>query len=81
MRELVPYANLLIFKRLHGALELSWFILWMGFLRTESICLGFASNVKFKLHIIDHNSSKNQINDIKIILDKSNLNLTMYFKS
>ena len=34
----------------------------------------FFKNVKFKLHIIDHNSSKNQINDIKIILDKSNLN-------
>ena len=34
----------------------------------------FFKNVKFKVHIIDHNSSKNQINDIKIILDKSNLN-------
>ena len=34
----------------------------------------FFKNVKFKIHIIDHNSSKNQINDIKIILDKSNLN-------
>mgnify|MGYP001283280586 FL=1 len=33
----------------------------------------FFKNVKFKVHIIDHNSSKNQINDIKIILDKSNL--------
>ena len=31
-------------------------------------------NVKFKVHIIDHNSSKNQINDIKIILEQSNLN-------
>ena len=34
----------------------------------------FFKDVKFKIHIIDHNSSKNQINDIKIILDKSNLN-------
>ena len=34
----------------------------------------FFKYVKFKIHIIDHNSSKNQINDIKIILDKSNLN-------
>ena len=34
----------------------------------------FFKDVKFKVHIIDHNSSKNQINDIKIILDKSNLN-------
>ena len=34
----------------------------------------FFKDVKFKLHIIDHNSSKNQINDIKIILEKSNLN-------
>ncbi len=34
----------------------------------------FFKNVKFKVHIIDHNSSKNQINDIKIILDNSNLN-------
>ncbi len=34
----------------------------------------FFKNVKFKIHIIDHNSSKNQINDIKTILDKSNLN-------
>ena len=33
----------------------------------------FFKNVKFKVHIIDHNSSKKQINDIKIILDKSNL--------
>ena len=31
-------------------------------------------DVKFKIHIIDHNSSKKQINDIKIILEKSNLN-------
>ena len=31
-------------------------------------------DVEFKIHIIDHNSSKNQINDIKTILDKSNLN-------
>ena len=34
----------------------------------------FFKDVKFKVHIIDHNSSKNQINDIKIILEKSNLN-------
>ena len=34
----------------------------------------FFKDVKFKIHIIDHNSSKNQINDIKIILEKSNLN-------
>ena len=34
----------------------------------------FFKNVKFKLHMIDHNSSKNQINDIKIILEQSNLN-------
>ncbi|MDC3021293.1 glycosyltransferase family 2 protein [Pelagibacteraceae bacterium] len=34
----------------------------------------FFKNVKFKVHIIDHNSSKNQIDDIKVILDKSNLN-------
>ena len=43
----------------------------------------FFKNVKFKVHIIDHNSSKNQINDIKIILDKSNLNfeiLNLKFK-
>ena len=31
-------------------------------------------DVKFKIHIIDHNSSKKQINNIKIILEKSNLN-------
>ena len=34
----------------------------------------FFKDVKFKIHIIDHNSSKNQIDDIKIILEKSNLN-------
>ena len=34
----------------------------------------FFKDVKFKVHIIDHNSSKNQINDIKIILEQSNLN-------
>ena len=34
----------------------------------------FFKDVKFKVHIIDHNSSKNQINDIKMILGKSNLN-------
>ena len=34
----------------------------------------FFKAVKFKVHIIDHNSSKNQINDIKIILEQSNLN-------
>ena len=34
----------------------------------------FFKNVKFKIHIIDHNSSKNQIDDIRIILEKSNLN-------
>jgi hypothetical protein len=34
----------------------------------------FFKNVKFKVHIIDHNSSKNQIDDIRIILEKSNLN-------
>ena len=32
----------------------------------------FFKNIKFKIFIIDHNSSKNQINDIKTILDKSN---------
>ena len=34
----------------------------------------FFKDVKFKIHIIDHNASKNQIDDIKIILEKSNLN-------
>ena len=34
----------------------------------------FFKDVKFRIHIIDHNSSKNQINDIKIILEQSNLN-------
>ncbi|MDC3054131.1 glycosyltransferase family 2 protein, partial [bacterium] len=34
----------------------------------------FFKDVKFKIHIIDHNSSKNQIDDIRIILEKSNLN-------
>ena len=34
----------------------------------------FFKDVKFKVHIIDHNSSKNQISDIRIILEKSNLN-------
>ena len=34
----------------------------------------FFKDVKFKVHIIDHNSSKNQIDDIRIILEKSNLN-------
>ena len=34
----------------------------------------FFKDVKFKIHIIDHNSSKNQIGDIRIILEKSNLN-------
>ncbi len=29
--------------------------------------------VKFKIHVIDHNSSKKQINDIKTILERSNL--------
>ncbi len=33
----------------------------------------FFKDVKFKVHIIDHNSSKNQINDIRTILEKSNL--------
>ena len=31
------------------------------------------NKVKFKIYIIDHNSSKKQINDLKIILEKSNL--------
>jgi len=38
--------------------------------------------VKFKIHVIDHNSSKKQLNDIKIILEKSNLSfeiLTLKF--
>ncbi len=34
----------------------------------------FFKDVKFKIHIIDHNSSKNQIDDIRVILEKSNLN-------
>ena len=34
----------------------------------------FFKDVKFKVHIIDHNSSKNQISDIRTILEKSNLN-------
>jgi hypothetical protein len=34
----------------------------------------FFKDVKFKVHIIDHNSSKNQINYIKKILEQSNLN-------
>ena len=34
----------------------------------------FFKDVKFKVYIIDHNSSKNQISDIRIILEKSNLN-------
>ena len=29
--------------------------------------------VKFKIHVIDHNSSKKQINDIKTVLERSNL--------
>ena len=29
--------------------------------------------VKFKIHVIDHNSSKKQVNDIKTILERSNL--------
>ena len=33
----------------------------------------FFKDIKFKVHIIDHNSSKNQINDIRTILEKSNL--------
>ena len=31
-------------------------------------------NTKFKIYIIDHNSSKNQIDSIKAILEKSNIN-------
>ena len=34
----------------------------------------FFKDVRFKVHIIDHNSSKSQIDDIRIILEKSNLN-------
>ena len=34
----------------------------------------FFKDVKFRIHIIDHNSSKNQIDDIRIILERSNLN-------
>ena len=39
--------------------------------------------VKFKIHVIDHNSSKKQINDIKTILERSNLSfeiLNLKFK-
>ena len=39
----------------------------------------FFKDVKFKVHIIDHNSSKNQIDDIRIILEKSNLTKTRKF--
>jgi len=38
--------------------------------------------VKFKIYVIDHNSSKKQLDDIKIILEKSNLSfeiLTLVF--
>ena len=34
---------------------------------------GIFNKVKFKIYVIDHNSSKKQINDLKIILGKSNL--------
>ena len=46
----------------------------ISLIKSVNYAIDIFKDVKFKIYIIDHNSSKKQINNIKIILEKSNLN-------